>query len=432
MDAPQVRHGRSPRRRILRIVGGALTALLVISGVSGFFVYRQLNGNIRSAALYAGVTAPQVQPTTPPDPFGRRPLNILVLGSDSRALAANCDLGGACDGDIHADVELVVHVSADRTNATAMSIPRDTMTQLPACRDAVTKKSTGTRYGQINSTLEYGPGCTVAAVSQLTGIAIDHFVMADFSGVITMADAVGGASVCVSDDVFDPDSHLKLSKGRHTVRGASALQFVRTRHALGDGSDLGRTQSQHLFLSAVIRKLKSAGTLANPVKVYAVARAATKALTVDPGLASVTKLVGLAATLQKVPASRITFLTMPNMPDPADPNRVVPAPQAQRLFTAMIKDRELSAPEPASAGTPSATSPSQPSPSQSSPSEPTPSRSAPSKKTVEALDAGHARSAADAQACAQVSTSAIVYYGGQLMTPARAFALSDEVPVSAP
>jgi LCP family protein required for cell wall assembly len=316
-----------------------------------------------------------------------------------------------------------------------MSIPRDTMADLPGCRDEATKKSIGPRYGQINATLEYGPGCTVAAVSQLTGITIDHFVMADFTGVITMSDAVGGASVCVSGDVFDPDSHLKLSAGRHTVRGEAALQFVRTRHALGDGSDLGRTQSQHLFLSAVIRKLKSAGTLVNPVKVYAVATAATKALTVDPGLASVTKLAGLATTLQQVPTERITFLTMPNLPDPRDSNRVVAAPQAQRLFSAIIEDKALSAPQDAASPAPSI-SPS-PGASPSSSQAPSPGASsspgqAPSRKTAEALKAGGARSAADARTCAQVSTSPIIFYAGRYMTPASAFALSTDVPVSAP
>ena len=155
----------------------------------------------------------------------------------------------------------------------------------------------------INSTLDYGPGCTVAAVHQLTGIPIDHFITVDFSGVVQMSDAVGGVPVCVSDNVYDPYSHLKLKKGGHTLKGMAALQFVRSRHGFGDGSDLGRTVSQHMFLGSMVRQLKSAGTLADPAALYSLANAATKALTVDTGLSGIPQLVGFATTSTRCPAT---------------------------------------------------------------------------------------------------------------------------------
>jgi hypothetical protein len=156
-----------------------------------------------------------------------------------------------------------------------------------------------------------------------------------------MSDAVGGASICVTNNVFDPYSHLKLTAGRHTLQGLAALEFVRSRHAFGDGSDLGRTYAQHLFLSAVIRNLKSTGVLANPATLFSLANAATSAVTVDQGLGSIPALLGLAADVDKVPTDRITFTTMPNQPDPTNPNRVVVAPTAQALFSTISNDQPL-------------------------------------------------------------------------------------------
>jgi LCP family protein required for cell wall assembly len=306
---------------------------------SGAYAYLHLNGNLHTVALFTGTAGNAGQEK--PDPFGRTPINLLVIGSDARSNSTDCRLGGNCGGGgNNADVEMVVHVSADRSNATVMSVPRDTMTQLPECRNP-NGSTTPARYGQINSSLAEGPGCTVAAVHQLTGIPIDHFVMVDFSGVVNMSDAVGGVTVCVSNNVYDTYSHLKLSKGKHVLKGVAALEFVRSRHAFGDGSDLGRTYAQHAFLSAVIRSMKSSGTLANPVAVYSLANAATKALTVDTGLGSIPTLIGLARDVNKVPSNRITFTTMQNYPDPSNPARVLVSPSAQNLFQTIANDQSL-------------------------------------------------------------------------------------------
>jgi LCP family protein required for cell wall assembly len=328
------------RRRLL--LGTAVVAVLTL--VSGTAVYLHLNGNLRSDDLFAGDAGDAG--TASPDAHGRTPLNILVIGSDTRLGQINCQLGGGCEGGANADVQMVVHVAADRSNATVMSVPRDTVTDLPACKGRDGSRMPA-RRGQINATLTHGPGCTVAAVHKLTGIPIDHFVMVDFAGVIAMSDAVGGATVCVSDDVYDTYSQLKLAKGTHTLKGLAALHFVRSRHGFGDGSDLGRTYAQHLFLSAVIRSVKSAGTLANPKTLYSLADAATKALTVDKDLASIPSLLALAAEINGVPTERITFTTMQNHPDPTNPARVVPAPAARALFAAIANDQPLTAPEPA-------------------------------------------------------------------------------------
>ncbi|MEV5174524.1 LCP family protein [Streptomyces flaveolus] len=346
--ASRARGGRRSRRarpvrrgrRVLKILGIGLSVLVLVTAGAGWWFYQHLNGNIHSVSLDGKGGEEKA------DAFGRTPINILVMGSDGRTSATDCKLGGGCSKTgvqtgSNADVEMVLHISADRSNATVMSIPRDTMTKVPACKDSESGQSTNGYYGQINSALQYGPACQVATVHQLTGITIDHFVKLDFSGVVKMSDAVGGVSVCVSDDVYDTYSHLKLSKGTHTLKGVAALEFVRSRHGFGDGSDLGRTVSQHIFLSAMIRKFKSAGTLTDPTAVYDLADAATKALTVDDGLGTVKNLISLAADVNKVPTKRITFTTMQTAPDPGDSDRVVVGPGAKSLFATIADDQSL-------------------------------------------------------------------------------------------
>ncbi|MGJ5749142.1 LytR family transcriptional attenuator [Streptomyces puniciscabiei] len=340
------RRGRRGRpvgrgRKVLKVLGIGLSVIIVVTAGAGWWFYQHLNGNIHSVGLDGKGG------TEKADAFGRTPINILVMGSDGRTSKADCALGGGCSKTgvqtgSNADVEMVVHISADRSNATVMSIPRDTMTRVPACTDSESGQSTPGYYGQINSALQYGPACQVATVHQLTGIPIDHFVKLDFSGVVKMSDAVGGVSVCVSDDVYDTYSHLKLSKGTHTLKGQAALEFVRSRHGFGDGSDLGRTISQHIFLSSMIRKFKSAGTLTDPTAVYGLADAATKALTVDDGLGSVSKLISLASDVNKVPTKRMTFTTMQTAPDPNNKDRVVVGPGAKTLFSTIANDQSLS------------------------------------------------------------------------------------------
>ncbi|MFL5993597.1 MAG: LCP family protein [Streptomyces sp.] len=337
------RRARPVRRgkRVLKIVGMCLALLVLGTAGAGWWFYQHLNGNINSVALDGKGGSEKA------DAFGRTPINILVMGSDGRTSKADCKLGGGCSktgvqtGNGNADVQMVVHISADRSNATVMSIPRDTMVDVPACKDSASGQSTSGYYGQINSALQYGPACQVATIHQLTGVPIDHFVKLDFSGVVKMSDAVGGVSVCVDHNVYDTYSHLKLSRGDHTLKGEAALEFVRSRHGFGDGSDLGRTVSQHIFLSAMIRKFKSAGTLTDPTAVYSLADAATKALTEDDGLGSVKKLIGLAADVNKVPTKRMTFTTMQTAADPNDSNRVVVGAGAKALFSSIADDQAL-------------------------------------------------------------------------------------------
>lgn len=426
-------HARSPRRRHrsrLRgwLLGGAVVLVALI--VALVAAYLHLNGNIRSTRISRGGA-------TNGDLSTSVPINFLVIGSDTRSSAADCRIGGDCslasavapNGSAatgNADVELLLHLSADRKHAEVVSIPRDTIVDIPACTDPATGKPIPARRDRINSAFAGGPDCQVATVHQLTGLPIAHVAVIDFAGVVTMSNAIGGVQVCVDSDVYDPYSHLKLTKGTHTLQGKAALEFVRTRHAFGNGSDLGREGAQHLFLSAMLRKMTSASTLINPVSAYKLADAATKAITVDNGLAGIDKLVGAAYEFGKVPNKATQFLTMPNIPDPKNPNVVLPAASAATVWRDLVAD----VPIPSAAPSPSASSAS-PGPSTSPVT--TAQTGAPGGSAAPTTEpAPQPVNASDNTGCAQVSTLRSVTVNGVLMTPAQAFADTPKVPLSAP
>jgi LCP family protein required for cell wall assembly len=319
-----------------------------VAGI-GTYLVLHLDGNIKHTALLpTNIT----QASETPDKFGDTAMNILVIGTDARVSAADCSLGGDCSssGSGNSDVMMVVHLAADRTNSTIMSIPRDTMTEIPACG------SNKAYYGMINSSMQYGASCTVATVNKLTGLTIDHYMEVDFEGVVNMSDALGGVPVCVSDSMYDKDSGLRLNAGTTVIEGKQALEFVRTRHGFYDGSDLGREKAQHIFLSDMIRQLRSEASLTNLANLYKIANAATQSLQVDDGLAGVTNLISLFNTMNKVPTNRVTFVTMPWELDPSNTERVIPEQaQAEQMFSNIKNDVSYSSAESAQSATSSAT-----------------------------------------------------------------------------
>ncbi|MFT2020255.1 LCP family protein, partial [Streptomyces sp. 796.1] len=335
--------GRSKTRRILLWTSGSLALLILGTAGAGYLYYQHLNGNIEKDDLNLGEN--QLDKSAP-NADGDRPLNILLLGSDSRNSEENIKLGGSRkdrDRKPLADVQMLVHVSADRSNMSVVSIPRDTRVTIPKCTD-----SDGTVYPEsdrniINSSLQNGgPGCTVATWEALSGVPIDHFMMIDFAGVVDMADAVGGVPVCVDNNVKDPDSGLRLEKGEKEIKGKQALQWLRTRHGFEDGSDIGRAKAQHMYMNAMVRQLKSGTKLSDPGKLMDLAESATKALKVDYGLGTVKKLYDLGNDLKQVPTKRITMTTMPWVPDPQNKAHVVPKPgDADTLFEMIREDIAL-------------------------------------------------------------------------------------------
>lgn len=340
---------RRRRRRIVRWSASVLALAMAGTATAGYLYYEHLNGNIKKESLNIGDSKDRATKTKA-NAAGQTPLNILLIGSDARDTAENVKLGGARDigTAARADVQMLLHVSADRTNMSVVSMPRDTLVSIPKCTDAKTGKVyAATADTMTNASLERGgPGCTVATWEKLTDIHIDHFMMVDFSGVVSMADAIGGVPVCVDANIYSHTSTghgsgLKLKKGTTSVKGKQALQWLRTRYGFEDGSDIARTKAQHMYMNSMVRQLRSNATLSNPDKLLGLAETATKALTVDTGLGSVTKLYDLSKELKKVPTNRITMTTMPFVYS-SDGNRVLPKPtDAAKLWRLVREDVAL-------------------------------------------------------------------------------------------
>ncbi|MFJ9829769.1 LCP family protein [Streptomyces sp. NPDC101160] len=334
---------KSRKKKVLMWTGGTMAFVIVAGAAGAYALYKHFDGNINTIEVAGGTEGFQEG----------QPFNILIIGTDKRTGAGNEGYGDK--GSVgHADTNILFHVSKDRTNATAVSIPRDLVTDIPECEtkqpDGTVKKIPGTNRVRFNTSLGQDgrdPGCTMRTVKELTGLTVDHFMMADFNAVKEMTTAVGGVKVCLAHPVDDPKSHLKLPAGESTIQGEQALAFVRTRHSFGDESDLSRIKTQQQFLSSMIRQMKSDDTLTSPTKLYDLADAATKALTVDTGIGSISKLKALAGELTDIDAKNITFTTLPVIDNPDEPpNRratVVPDPvKAPRLFEMLQSDTSLS------------------------------------------------------------------------------------------
>ncbi|WP_377271054.1 LCP family protein [Peterkaempfera sp. SMS 1(5)a] len=329
--------GKTPTRsrRVLKWTAWTGAFVLVAGCAGGYYAYQHLNGNITGVNVNLGDEAKRPKAAT-------KAVNILVIGTDSRqGLGKKYGDAGSVG---HADTTFLFHVSADRTNATAISIPRDLMVPIPECTTGG-KTIPGSARAMFNTSLgqdDRDPGCTWKTVEQMTGVRIDHFVEVNFEAVKTISTAVGGVEVCAAKDLVDPQSHLNMTKGKHVIEGDEALAFVRTRHAVGFGGDLTRIPLQQQFISGLIRKVKSDGTLTSPSKLWSLANAATKALTVDQSIASVLKLKDLAQDLGTVDTKHITFATAPVLDDPTDKNRLVlKEPDATQLFAMVAADKSL-------------------------------------------------------------------------------------------
>lgn len=337
---------RGPRRRVLRWSATILGLVILGTAGAGYLYYAHLNGNIRTGQRDIGGSDLKAHKPTP-NAAGQTPVNILLIGSDSRNSDENVALGGSRENRGNpplGDVQMLIHLSADRKSAAVVSIPRDTRVDIPACTDP----ATGKHYPPVNTIINEslargGPGCTLATWQNLTGVYIDHWMTIDFAGVVKMADAIGGVDVCVKQNVWDRPlpgvpggSGLKLTAGTHTVKGKQALQWLRTRHAWG--SDLLRARAQHMYLNSMIRTLTGQNVFTDTGRLMDLAEAATESLQVSEEIGTVKKLYDLAMQLKTVPVDRITMTTMPNVPDPRNKNHVVPdGANAARIWQ-MLRD----------------------------------------------------------------------------------------------
>jgi LCP family protein required for cell wall assembly len=330
---------RRPRagRRSLLVTAWTAVGIVVLGGTGAGYLYFKLNGNIKSVDIDRALGADR------PTKADNGSENILVLGSDTRSGANKKLGGGADDGSARSDTAMVIHVHEGHKKASVVSIPRDTLIDRPECTDSQGVTHDAANDVMFNSAYSTGgAACAVKTVESISGVRMDHYVEVDFSGFKKLVDELGGVEITTTKDLKDPDSHLDLEAGTHKLDGEQALALVRTRHGVGDGSDLGRIQLQQAFVKALVDQVEEVGVLTGGSKLYDLADTATKAVTTDSGLGSLNSLMSFADDLKGIDASDLTMVTMPVRYDPADPNRVlVQEKKAQQLWTALRNDRPV-------------------------------------------------------------------------------------------
>ncbi|MGI5136909.1 MULTISPECIES: LCP family protein [unclassified Streptomyces] len=333
---------RKPRgkgRRALLVTAWTAAGIVVLGGTGLGYVYFKLNGNIKSVDIN------QALGTDRPTKVDNGSENILVLGSDSRS-GSNKKLGGGTDdGSARSDTAMIVHLYKGHKRASVVSVPRDTLVDRPRCTG-----TNGTAYPAASAVMfnsaysTGGAACAVKTVESLTGVRMDHYVEVDFSGFQKLIDDLGGVQVTTTKNIDDKNSHLDLQAGTHTLDGQQALGLVRTRHGVGDGSDLGRIQLQQAFIKALVEQVDHIGVLSSPTKLLDLADTATKSITTDSDLASVKALASFADGLKGIGSSHMDMVTTPVEYDPSDPNRVlVEKSKAKLVWDALKNDKPIPA-----------------------------------------------------------------------------------------
>jgi LCP family protein required for cell wall assembly len=324
-------------RKFLQGTAIAVLAATVFSGVA-FAGLNSLISDIEKLDITDQLGTNR--PIKKPSPSAGNPINILVMGSDTREGQGNGFGGDEYLGSERSDTTILVHLSGDREWATAVSIPRDTWISMPDCTRADGTVATG-YSGKFNESMTRGgPACVVKTAEDITGVFVDHFVVVDFKGFKNIVNAVGGVDVCVDEDISDDKSKLYLSAGEHTLLGQDAIAFVRARYNIGDGSDLSRIRRQQDFMSSLVRKTVSAGTLLNPIKLVNLVQAVANSLTTDPKLGSLAGMKDLAFNLQNLSPSDVRFITAPNTTQTEFVGSVELTSQADELWASLIADTQ--------------------------------------------------------------------------------------------
>ncbi|MFD9882421.1 LCP family protein [Streptomyces alboflavus] len=331
------RKPRSKRKKALVITAWSAAAVVVLGGTGLGYVYFKLNGNIKGVDINAALG------TDRPENIDNGSQDILVLGSDSRS-GKNAKYGKD-EGAARSDTAMIVHVYKGHKKASVVSIPRDTLITRPECavKDGDGKVDPGGQRQMFNTAYEVGgPACAVKTVEKMSGIRMDHYVEVDFTGFKKLIDTLGGVDITTKQPIKDKDSHLDLPAGSHTLDGEQALGLVRTRHGVGDGSDLGRIQLQQAFIKALMNQVKDINLFGNPKKLYDLADSATSAITTDSELDTVKDLAGFANGLKGIGSGDMKMVTLPIQYDPADRNRVLPLEEAGRqVWDALKADKPI-------------------------------------------------------------------------------------------
>jgi len=317
-------------RLIVAITSGVILLVASVAGIFGFAA-RNLAGNIEALEVISS-----------PKPVAETgPLNILLMGTDTRT-----DQGGGFGSEVEyggtgrSDTTILIHLSNDRKSAIAVSIPRDSVVNIPACT-----KEDGTTVAErtdlFNSAFaSAGPACTVKTLETLTGITVNHAVIVDFIGFSNVVDALGGIKVCLTEAIDEPVENgagIQLPAGVQVVDGKNALGLMRARYSLADGSDLRRIERQQELISITIDQITDMNLITDLPALYKVLNAATSSLRMDPGLSDLDSLVTLSTSLSSMGSQNVSFVTVPYEGTP-DGNHVQWTESANELWSAIIND----------------------------------------------------------------------------------------------
>ncbi len=367
--------GTPPRvaRVLLATASGAVLLTTALCG-AGAIALTNLEGSVHTAEIpQDALGTPTGGTSAAADPSVQQPVTLVLVGTDTRT-GQGSGYGAAdqtSSGFGHSDTTLVVHISADRSFAYAVSIPRDSWVTRPSCNPDGTTDGTLAKPGKFNTAYAVGgPTCVVRAVRYLTGLPrIDHIVAVEFNGFIKIVDALGGVPICANRPLNDPKvkdanghfhgSGLSLPKGRSVLNGKQAIEFVRARYLDGT-SDIGRMTRQQAFLAAVMRSVTARGLLSNPAETYSLLSTLASSLTVDKGLAG-DHLREFALSLQGLTPSHVVLHTVPWKPRGDHENVVWDTAAADRIWAAMKADRPWPTTVSTKGGSSSKATPSSPS-----------------------------------------------------------------------
>ncbi|QHC58867.1 LCP family protein [Rathayibacter sp. VKM Ac-2760] len=366
-----VRHGRlRPRSGVRSLLLGVAATLgvLAVSGTSLVAIATaSISRNLTDNAVELGV-APSEQPQEVQLGAIEGGFNVLVVGTDNDA--AQGDAFGVRDATLN-DVNILLHVSADHRSATVISFPRDLILDRAACTDPDTGVVTEAVSGvPLNSAFQYGGlACVNDTLQQFTGLTVPYAGWVSFNGVIEMSNAVGGVPICLTGPVLDTDSGLDLPAGTTTVSGATALAFLRTRHGVGDESDLSRISSQQQYLASLMRTVRSDDTLSDLPALYGLAQAVSSNVHLSTTMTAPSTMISLALALKDVDLAQMVFVQYPALDDPDYPGKVVPdTVLGAELMTRVLGDQPVTL-----AGTPA----EEEVPSEEAPAAETPAAGAP-------------------------------------------------------
>lgn len=357
MERPAPRHATTATaHRAVRVVALVVTAVVVLVGVAAAATFLDLRSQIRVSDVDTLLGDDRERPPAvaeeqdPSDPFAGRALNILVMGTDFRD-DANAEIAGEGD-EFHSDTTLLVHVSGDRSRIEAVSIPRDSLVDIPACPLPGGGESEARSGAMFNSAFALGGGpdkdvtgaaaCTIRTVEALTGVRVTHHMVVEMTGVIGVVDAIGGVTMCLPEPVVGRKVDLDLEAGKQRLDGYTAINFLRARQGEGMGleigSDLKRIERQQAFFDAALREILAQNVITDSPRLYRMVREILGSISTGPELASPTALAGLAWSVRDIDPRRIVFTSVPVVAAPSDPNRVVWTDEADAVWERIRAD----------------------------------------------------------------------------------------------